>query len=140
MLLFSAMSVIWGIPYLLIKIVVVDLTPEFLVFARTAIGALILIPVAARRGMLRPVLRVWRPVAAFAAIEIAGPWLLLNNAEEHMTSSLAGLLIAMVPLISTVLAWGLGDRTGLAGLRLLGLAVGLGGVVAVVGLKVTSGH
>jgi len=138
-LLFSALSVIWGIPYLLIKIVVADLSPEFLVFARTAIGALILIPVAARRGMLSPVLRAWRPVAAFAAIEIGGAWLLLNNAEEHMTSSLAGLLIAMVPLISTLLAWILGDRGGLTGLRLVGLVVGLVGVVAVVGLNLAVG-
>ena len=138
-LLFSALSVIWGIPYLLIKIVVADMTPEFLVFARTAIGAVILIPVAARRGHLRIALRAWRPVAAFAVIEIGGAWLLLNNAEEHMTSSLAGLLIAMVPLISTMLAWTLGDRGGLAGWRLVGLVIGLVGVVAVVGLNLAVG-
>ncbi|HEV2640329.1 MAG TPA: DMT family transporter [Actinocrinis sp.] len=138
-ILFGALSIIWGIPYLLIKVVVADMSPEFLVFARTAIGALILIPVAARRGQLRPALRAWKPVAAFAVIEIGGAWLLLNNAEQHMTSSLAGLLIAMVPLISTVLAWGLGDRGGLAGLRLVGLVTGLAGVVAVVGLNLAVG-
>jgi drug/metabolite transporter (DMT)-like permease len=133
-LLFGALSVIWGIPYLLIKVVVADLTPEFIVFARTAIGALILVPVAIRRGALRPALRAWRPVATFAAIEIGGAWLLINNAEEHMTSSLAGLLLASVPLISTVLAWLLGDRSVLSGTRLIGLLVGLAGVAAVVGL------
>ena len=138
-LLFSALSVLWGIPYLLIKIVVGHMSPEFLVFARTAIGALILIPIAAWRGQLKAALRAWRPVAAFAVIEIGGAWLLLNNAEEHMTSSLAGLLIAMVPLVSTLLAWGLGDRGGLAGLRLVGLFTGLIGVIAVVGLNLAVG-
>ena len=138
-LLFTALSVIWGIPYLLIKVVVADMTPEFLVFARTAIGAVILIPVAARRGHLRLALRAWRPVAAFAVVEIGGAWLLLNNAEEHMTSSLAGLLIAMVPLVSTIIAWALGDRGGLVGWRLVGLLTGLVGVVAVVGLNLAVG-
>lgn len=138
-LLFSALSIIWGIPYLLIKIVVDAMSPEFLVFSRTAIGALILVPIAARRGDLRQALRAWRPVLVFAFVEIGGAWLLLNNAEEKMSSSLAGLLIAMVPLISTILAWALGDRGGLAGWRLVGLVVGLAGVVAVVGLDLKVG-
>jgi drug/metabolite transporter (DMT)-like permease len=138
-LLFSALSVIWGIPYLLIKVAVGQLSPEFLVFARTAIGSLVLLPIAARRGMVRPVLRAWRPVLAFAVLEIGGAWLLLNNSEEHMTSSLAGLLIAMVPLIGTMLAWYRGDRSALAGTRLAGLAVGLAGVAALVGLNLAVG-
>jgi drug/metabolite transporter (DMT)-like permease len=138
-LLFSALSVIWGIPYLLIKVAMEEVSPEFLVFARTAVGALILVPVAARRGWLRPALRAWRPVLAFAAIEIGGAWLLLNNAEERMTSSLAGLLIAMVPLIGTLIAWGMGDRSVLSGTRLIGLLVGLVGVAAVVGLNLAVG-
>lgn len=80
--LFAAMSVIWGIPYLMIKVVVDGgVSPAFLVFARTAVGALVLLPVAVRRGAIRPALAHWRPVLAFAAIEIGITWYLLNSAE-----------------------------------------------------------
>jgi drug/metabolite transporter (DMT)-like permease len=139
-LLFAAMSVIWGIPYLLIKVVMdAGLEPGFLVFGRTAIGALLLLPVAIRRGVIRPALARWRVVLAFAVIEIAVPWYLLNSAEERLSSSLVALLIAMVPLIGTVVAWRLGDRSVFSPVRLVGLAVGLGGVGAVVGLNLTDG-
>lgn len=139
-ILFATMSVIWGVPYLLIKVVMdAGLTPAFLVFGRTAIGALLLLPVALRRGVIRPALAHWRMVLAFAAIEIAGPWFLLNSAEERLSSSLVALLIAMVPLVGTVIAWRLGDRTVFSPVRVTGLVVGLGGVGAVVGLNLTSG-
>jgi drug/metabolite transporter (DMT)-like permease len=137
--LFAAMSVIWGIPYLLIKVALDDLTPSFLVFARTAIAAAVLLPIALRRGMVRPALAHWRPLVAFAALEIAMPWFLVGDAERHMTSSLAGLLIATVPLIGTLVAWRLGDATAVTGSRLLGLIVGIVGVGAVVGLDLGSG-
>ncbi len=137
-LLFGAMSLIWGIPYLFIKIALEGVSAPFLVFMRTAIAAAILLPLAVRRGLVRPALRAWRPLLAFAALEIGGPWLFLNDAEQHISSSLAGLLIAAVPLISTVVTWRLGDHTALEPRRLLGLLVGMGGVAAVVGLDV--GH
>lgn len=137
-LLFALMSMIWGIPYLFIKIALEGVSAPFLVLARTGIGAAILLPIALRRGLIRPALRSWRPLLAFAVLEIGGPWLLLNDAEQHISSSLAGLLIAAVPLISTVVTWRLGDRSALEPRRLLGLLVGMGGVAAVVGLDVGS--
>lgn len=137
-LLFALMSVIWGIPYLFIKIALEGVSAPFLVLARTAIGAAILLPIALRRGLVRQALRSWRPLLAFAALEIGGPWLLLNDAEQHITSSLAGLLIAAVPLIGTLVTWRLGDHSALEPRRLLGLLVGMGGVAAVVGLDVGS--
>lgn len=139
-MLFAAMSVIWGIPYLMIKVVVDGgVSPAFLVFARTAVGALILLPVAVRRGAIRPALAHWRPVLAFAAIEVGITWYLLNSAEERLSSSLVALMIAMVPLVGTVLAWRLGDRSVISPVRLTGLGVGLCGVGVVVGLDLTSG-
>lgn len=140
-LLFGAMSLIWGIPYLFIKIALEGVSAPFLVFLRTAIAAAILLPLAMRRGLIRPALRSWRPLLAFAVLEVGGPWLFLNDAEQHISSSLAGLLIAAVPLISTVVIWRLGDHSALEPRRLLGLVVGMGGVAAVVGLDVgdTSG-
>lgn len=139
-LLFAAMSVIWGIPYLMIKVVVdAGVSPAFLVFARTGIGALLLLPVAARRGAIRPALAHWRMVLAFGAIEVGISWYLLNSAEERLSSSLVALLIAMVPLVGTVLAWRLGDRSVVSPVRLTGLGVGLTGVGVVVGLNLTAG-
>jgi drug/metabolite transporter (DMT)-like permease len=138
--LFAAMGVIWGIPYLMIKVVVDGgVSPAFLVFARTAVGALVLLPVAVRRGAIRPALAHWRPVLAFAAIEIGITWFLLNSAEVRLSSSLVALMIAMVPLVGTLLGWRLGDRSVVSPVRLTGLAVGLCGVGVVVGLNLTAG-
>ncbi len=140
-LLFAAMCVIWGIPYLLIRVAVRELAPETLVFARTSIAALLLLPVAVARGELLPVLRRPLPLLVFAAVEIALPWVLLSHAETDVSSSLAGLLIAAVPLVATVIARTTGDRERLGLTSTLGLLVGLVGVGAIVGLDVggTSG-
>jgi drug/metabolite transporter (DMT)-like permease len=137
-LLFATMGVIWGIPYLMIKVAVGGLEPATLVFFRTALAALLLLPLAATRGQLRPLLPYWRPVLAFAAIEVAIPWLLLNTAEQRLSSSLAGLLIAGVPLVGALLAWFTGGER-LGPVRLLGLLVGLAGVAALVGLDLHFG-
>jgi drug/metabolite transporter (DMT)-like permease len=133
LVLFAAMCFVWGIPYLLIRVAVRDLDPVMLVFARTAIGALLLLPVAAARRELRPVLARWRPLLIFAAIEIAIPWLLLASAERRLSSSFTGLTIAAVPLVGVLITR---ERMGAVGL--FGLALGLGGVAALVGLDVGS--
>jgi drug/metabolite transporter (DMT)-like permease len=133
LLLFGLMSVIWGIPYFFIRIAVAEVTPATLVFARTAIAAVVLLPIAITRVDLRVVLRRWRWVVAFAVVEIAVPWVLLGSAEQHISSSLAGLLVAGVPLVGGAIALTTGgaDRLGRTGV--LGLLVGLAGVVAIVG-------
>jgi len=132
LVLFALMSVIWGIPYLFIRVAVAEITPATLVLARTAIAAAILLPIALVRVDLRPILARWRWLVAFAVIEIAVPWVLLGSAEKHLSSSLTGLLIAGVPLVGTTfaLATGGADRLGRAGL--LGLLIGLVGVGAIV--------
>jgi drug/metabolite transporter (DMT)-like permease len=141
-LLFTAMSVIWGVPYLLIKVSLRDLTPGTLVFARTGIAAALLVPLAAKRGLLRPLLAKWRILLFYTVIEIAGPWFLLSSAEQRLSSSLAGLLVASVPLIGAVAAMIIGgghpgsdDRPDAR--RLLGLLIGLGGVAVLVGVDVS---
>jgi drug/metabolite transporter (DMT)-like permease len=88
LLLFATMSIVWGIPYLLIRVAVAEVTPPVLVFARTALAAAILLPVALLRGDLPVVLRHWRWVVAFATIEIAVPWVLLGSAEQRISSAL----------------------------------------------------
>jgi drug/metabolite transporter (DMT)-like permease len=137
-LLFATMGLIWGIPYLMIKVAVGGLHPATLVFLRTALAALLLVPIAAVRGELRPLLRYWRPLLAFAAIEVAVPWLLLNTAEVRLSSSLSGLLIAGVPLVGAILGWATGGER-LGPVRIAGLIVGLAGVGALVGLDLHVG-
>jgi drug/metabolite transporter (DMT)-like permease len=112
------------------------MSPALLVLGRTTIAALVLLPIAAARSELRPALRHWRPVLAFAAIEIALPWLLLGEAETEISSSLTGLLIAATPLVGTAIALTTGVRERLSLERALGLLLGLAGVAAIVGVSV----
>jgi drug/metabolite transporter (DMT)-like permease len=135
-LLFAAMCVIWGIPYLMIRVAVRELAPVTLVFLRTGIAALMLAPVAVFRGELRPLLARWKPLLAYTAVEVAIPWVLLARAETKLTSSLTGLLIAAVPLVGALIVSLTGERERLGGRRWLGLLVGVGGVAALVGLDV----
>jgi drug/metabolite transporter (DMT)-like permease len=127
-ILFALMSVIWGIPYLLIKVAVGGVSVPVLVFARTAGGAVILLPLAARHGHLDALRRHWRPLAAFAACEIIGPWWLLSDAERGLSSSITGLLIAAVPIIGALLTRLIGSSQRLSPKRWTGLLVGFGGV------------
>jgi drug/metabolite transporter (DMT)-like permease len=136
--LFAAMCVIWGIPYLLIRIAVRDVSPGTLVFLRTAIGGVVLLPMAVRGGGFRPVLRSWKPLVAFAALEIAIPWVLLGNAEQHLPSSLTGLLIAAVPLVGVVAGRVAGTGDHIDARRWSGLLLGLLGVGLLVGLDLGS--
>lgn len=136
LVLFALMSVIWGIPYLFIRVAVAEITPATLVFARTGIATLILLPIAVARTDVRVVLRRWPWVVAFAAIEIGGPWVLLGSAEQEVPSSLAALLVAGVPLIGTVVALATGSRHHVGRTGVVGLLVGVAGVGAIVGVNV----
>lgn len=135
--LFVAMAVIWGIPYLFIKIAVSELQPVTLVFFRTALGALLLVPIAAATGGLRPLLPHWRWIVTFTVVEVAVPWFLLSDAETRLSSSLTGLLIAVVPLTGALLTWLTRGDDRLDGRRIAGLFIGFAGVAALVGLDVS---
>jgi len=134
--LFSAMCLIWGLPYLLIRVAVRDLDPAAVVFARTAIGALLLLPIAIWRGTLPGLRGYWRWLIVYTVVELTIPWLLLTSAEEHLTSSLAGLLVAGVPLVGVVLSRIVGVAETMTGRRWAGLVVGIAGVASLVGLQV----
>jgi drug/metabolite transporter (DMT)-like permease len=134
--LFALMSVIWGIPYLFIRVAVAEVTPPVLVLARTSLGAAILLPIALARVDVRPIFRRWRWLVAFALIEIALPWVLLGSAEQHLSSSLTGLLIAATPLVGTVFALLTGGTDRFERTGWLGLGIGLLGVLAIVGADI----
>jgi drug/metabolite transporter (DMT)-like permease len=135
--LFAAMCVIWGLPYLMIRVAVRELAPVTLVCFRTALAALILLPIAVARDELRPLVRAWLPLVLFTAVEIALPWLLLARAETKLSSSLTGLLIAAVPLVGALITTFTGERERHGVRRWLGLLVGLGGVAALVGFDLS---
>jgi drug/metabolite transporter (DMT)-like permease len=131
------MCFIWGIPYLLIKVAVGDFSPVTLVFFRTLIGAVILLPIAAARGSLPPLLPHWKWIVAYTAIEVALPWFLIADAERRLSSSLTGLLIAATPFVGVVLGRITGSADRFDARRLFGLVVGFVGVAALVGLNVS---
>lgn len=137
--LFAVMSLIWGIPYLLIKVADGGVAPPVLVLARVAIGAALLLPIAIRRGELTPLLPYWRWLVLFALVEIITPWLLLSEAETRLSSSLSGLLIASVPILVAVFGRLTGGQDRLTPVRWTGLLVGLGGVALLVVSNGTSG-
>jgi drug/metabolite transporter (DMT)-like permease len=137
--LFAIMCVVWGIPYLLIKVAVSGMTPASLVFLRTGIGALLLVPVAIARREMRPILPAWKWLIAYTLAELAIPWFLLSSAETRLSSSLSGLLVAAVPLIGALLAWVMRSQYQLDSRRLAGLGVGLAGVAVLLGFDI-SGH
>ena len=132
--LFLAMSVIWGVPYLLIKVAVGEVSPVVVVFARCVVGAALLLPWTIARGQLRPALRHWKPLLAFTVLEMTAPWLLLSWAELSLSSSLTGLLVAGVPFAAALAARLAGEEERLSPLRLLGMGIGVVGIAVLLGL------
>lgn len=104
-----------------------------LVFARTAVGAAVLLPLALRAGRPTWLRERWRPLLAFAVIEIMVPWGLLSDAERHITSSMTGLLIAATPIVAVLVGRFTGDAERLGSARWAGLAIGLAGVAVLAG-------
>ncbi len=131
--LFVAMSVIWGVPYLLIKVAVDEVSPVVVVFVRCVVGAALLLPWVLARGQVRPALRHWRALLVFTVLEMTGPWLLLSYAEVTLSSSLTGLLVASVPFVAALAARLLGDEERLTPVRLAGMGLGVVGIAALLG-------
>ncbi|HEX5189934.1 MAG TPA: DMT family transporter [Streptosporangiaceae bacterium] len=131
--LFAAMSVIWGLPYLLIKVAVGGVPVPVLVLARVAVGAALLLPFALRRRQFAAITPVWPWLLLFAVVEIILPWFALSEAERGISSSLTGLLIASTPVIVAVLSLFLAGGDRLSPVRWIGLLIGLGGVALLAG-------
>ena len=134
--MFGALGVVWGIPYLLIKIAVQEVDPAVVVLGRSALGALVLLPLVVARREVLPVLRRWRPLLAYTVVEIVIPWCFLSSAEQRLPSSTAGLLLAAVPLVGVAVAVVSGRPEPLSRTNWLGILAGMLGVAALVGLDV----
>ncbi|MCU1440544.1 MAG: EamA family transporter [Rhodoglobus sp.] len=136
LILFAALGIAWGIPYLFIKVAVGELEPSMVVLARSALAAILLMPLAIFRREVLPVLRRWGPMLAYTIVEIVLPWYFLSTAEQRLPSSTAGLLLAAVPLAGVAVAFVMGRPARLSGINWLGIAIGMLGVAALVGLDV----
>jgi drug/metabolite transporter (DMT)-like permease len=141
-ILFLLTGLLWGIPYLFIKVAVDPdngFSPAIVVCLRTAIGAAILIPWAIREKSIMSALRGIKYVAPYALLEMIGPWILISTAEQKISSGLAGLLVASVPIWATIFASIRGDKTVWHHKRLFGLVLGFIGLIAVVGIESIKG-
>ena len=136
--LLLALATIWGASYMLIKIGLRDLSPEAIAFARVALAAAVLVPLAVAQRALRGLWRRAGVVAVVAAVQVAGPFFLIPLGEREISSSLAGLLVATTPIFTALLAIRLDREERSEGLRLAGVAIGIVGVVALFGLDLGS--
>ena len=134
LILFAALGIAWGIPYLFIKVAVSELDPAMVVLGRSALAALLLMPLAFFRREVWQVVRRWKPMAAYTLVEIILPWYFLSSAEQKLPSSTAGLLLATVPLAGVAIAFIMGRPEKLTRLNWLGIGFGMLGVAALVGL------
>ena len=137
---FAIVGFIWGVPYLFLKIAVEEISPAVVVLGRVGIGALILLPIALKRNVFFIKRKYWPFVLLYAVTELVGPWYFITVAEQKITSGLAGLLVATVPIWAAILASFFGDKTVWHAGRLFGLIVGFIGVIAVVGIESLSGR
>ena len=134
---FAAMSLVWGIPYLFIKIAVDGgMSPAFIAWVRVTLAAAILLALARRAGLLPSLRGHWRWLLAYALAEIVIPFPLIAAGEQHVSSGLAAILIAAVPLFIALLAIRFDPDEKATGRRLVGLVVGLAGVVVLMGIDV----
>ena len=135
--LFGIASFLWGIPYLFISIAVEDgIPPAFLAWFRVVLGALILLPIAWRAGLLGTLRDRWRWIVPYAVLEIVIPFPMIAAGEQHVSSSVTAILIASTPLLVALLAIRFDHSERVGGLRLVGLFTGLAGVVFLVGVDI----
>ncbi len=139
--LFLLAGIFWGLPYFFIVWALESFSTPTIVFARTLLGALILIPYAIKVGGIRPALRAWPYVVLFAVLEMVVPWFLITEAGKHIPSGLSGLLVSTVPFFAVaIMALVFKDRTALKPVPLAGMVIGFGGVVALIGIDSLLGH
>jgi drug/metabolite transporter (DMT)-like permease len=139
LLLFLGAGIAWGMPYFFIAVALHGFSTVSIVWLRVAIAVAILLPLALRQNVLRPALRAWPWVVAFAVLEMVGPWYFITEAERSISSSLVGLLITTVPFIAAFVVGLRGDRSAWHPKTVLGLFIGLAGVISLVGLDVFAG-
>jgi len=133
--LFALVGLLWGVPYLFMKVAVEELSTPVIVFSRLLIGAAVLVPLALYEKTLRPALKYWKYIALYAVAEMVIPWSLITNAQKDLSSGVVALLVATVPIWATLFAHHTGDSTAAHRTRIFGIALGLIGIVFLVGIE-----
>lgn len=136
---FGVVGVLWGIPYLLMKVAVEDFPPAAVVAGRTLVGALILIPIALYRKKFKGAVLGFKFVAFYALLEMIGPWILISIAAQELNSGLSGLLVSTVPIFATIIISIRGDRSVWESKRIFGIVIGFIGLILVVGIESLTG-
>ena len=136
---FILVGFLWGVPYLFMRVAVREWPPALVVFGRVLIGSAILFPIAMRRGSVRESLKGFKWIFIYALLEMCGPWYLITHAETKINSGLAGLLVATVPIWSTIYSSMAGDKSVWHHKRLLGIIIGFLGLISIVGIETISG-
>jgi len=136
---FALVGILWGIPYLLMKVAVEDFPPAAVVAGRTLIGASILIPIAIYRKKFKGAVLGFKFVAFYALLEMIGPWILISTAQQKINSGLAGLLVSTVPIFATIIISLRGYHSVWQFRRIIGIVVGFLGLILVVGIESLTG-
>ena len=130
------LAALWGASYMFIKVGLRDLSPAMVVFSRTLLAAMLLVPWALAKGAfagLRPLL----PAVAFLAlVQVAAPFGLISLGEERISSSLTGILVAAAPIFTALLASLVPEERTMSGRRIGGIAVGILGVALLFGVDI----
>jgi drug/metabolite transporter (DMT)-like permease len=134
LVLLLILAALWGSSYMFIKIGLEDLSPAMVVFIRTALAALVLLPIALRRDGFQGIRPLLPLLVVLAAIQVAGPFLLISYGEEHISSGLAGILVASAPIFTALLAPFFDTAERSSGLALLGIVIGIVGVGLILGV------
>jgi drug/metabolite transporter (DMT)-like permease len=135
-ILLLALAALWGASYLFIKIGLDDLSPAAIVFIRTALAAAVLLPFAIKSGGMAPLWQRWQAIAILAVIQVAGPFLLISAGEQHIASSLAGILVASAPIFTALLAIWIDQSERLSTNGVIGVVIGILGVALLLGVEV----
>jgi drug/metabolite transporter (DMT)-like permease len=139
-ILLLTLSALWGSSYLFIKLALEDdVGPAVIVSVRTALAALLLLPLAAHRGALGGLRANVAPILLLAVVQMGGPLLLIAAGEQHISSSLTGILVATAPIFTFLLAFAQEGQERASGLSLGGVAIGIGGVALLLGLDTSGG-
>ena len=136
---FLALSAVWGASYLFIEVALEDVSPAVVVFARTAIGSLVLLPFALRSGALAGLRERLGAVALLALLQIAAPFMLISIGQQEISSSLAGILVATAPIFTFLLAIRFAREERAQGLGLFGVVLGIAGVALLLGVDAGGG-
>jgi drug/metabolite transporter (DMT)-like permease len=136
-ILLLALAALWGASYLFIKIGLDDLSPAGIVFTRTALAVLVLLPFAIKSGGMAPLWRRAPGLFLLAAVQVAGPFLLISAGEIHIASSLAGILVASAPIFTAIFAIWIDQAERLSANGIVGVAIGILGVALLLGVDVS---